>query len=353
MKRKEPSMDLEKLYEDILQQRLNECLEIEKQKNKKIHNNKPTSTCTNDLLLPMNPIEVPQRKGPFLDIPSFGPLSSDLSASMSPLSPFIRANPFEHAFNPFAVSMLNNHHQHQQTNCSPQLIPPSFGGRLLPQYQQSPPQSPLIPTPQYQRQTSAPANLTPFTNKPTHQQLSPLIYDGLTTSTSNLNSRSSLIGKARRGRRPNVEPMPSSSINHQRISLEFDNNQHNNLESGESHQCGANGWQTTPGSGMNCQRKRCQNLYHAAKYRDRRRQRMEQLYNEKESMEKLKNVQLTKIATLNMQINNLIRQRTNDGNVTHIETNPIAPLIPIPFINDTNVSIPSNIFPIVYKLKLK
>ncbi|KAJ6215821.1 hypothetical protein RDWZM_010321 [Blomia tropicalis] len=167
MKRKEPSMDLEKLYEDILQQRLNECLEIEKQKNKKIHNNKPTSTCTNDLLLPMNPIEVPQRKGPFLDIPSFGPLSSDLSASMSPLSTFIRANPFEHAFNPFAVSMLNNHHQHQQTNCSPQLIPPSFGGRLLPQYQQSPPQSPLIPTPQYQRQTSAPANLTPFTNKPT------------------------------------------------------------------------------------------------------------------------------------------------------------------------------------------
>ncbi len=216
----------------------------------------------------------------------------------------------------------------------------------------------------FQRQFSAPANLQSslFSTHHHHHQphdLSPLIFDAQNALNHQMNqvnngsanaaaatalaSHSSELAKSgsRRGRKPiisqsycpsapNSEPNSpdigvimsdlglfggggggsGSVISGGSLSERSDSpGAEGKFGGAESHQCGANGWKVTPGSGANC-RKRCQNLYHAAKYRDRRRQRMEQLYGEKDALERAQGGHMAKINSLKQQIVNLISQRT-------------------------------------------
>lgn len=57
-------------------------------------------------------------------------------------------------------------------------------------------------------------------------------------------------------------------------------------------------------------RKKSQNTYHAAKYRDRRRQRIEQLFTEKDNLEKLRSIYVENVNSINVSINELIQTQT-------------------------------------------
>lgn len=64
------------------------------------------------------------------------------------------------------------------------------------------------------------------------------------------------------------------------------------------------------GSGSGGAKKKNQNTYHAAKYRDRRRQRIEKLFGEKDNLELEKNGLMKHANDINLSIIDLIRKRT-------------------------------------------